>query len=224
MHTEALTPTLTQLTFPVGQAYLLSDGREATLVDTGPHGHADAIRALLGRIPLRRIVLTHCHGDHTGNAAELAAWSGAEVLAHQADVAAIGGEAPPPPVFTADWEEARYRQTSVLVPPAPPCRVDTGLTGGEVLPLAGGTRVLPVPGHTPGSLALLTAAGTLFTGDAVANVERLSVGVFNADPAAAVAATRHLATLDFTRACFGHGPALHPDAAARFRALAATLG
>jgi hypothetical protein len=44
------------------------------------------------------------------------------------------------------------------------------------------------------------------------------VGVFNADPAAARATARRLATLDIDVACFGHGEPLRSDAAARLDA------
>jgi glyoxylase-like metal-dependent hydrolase (beta-lactamase superfamily II) len=66
-----VTPRLHMLRFPIGQAYMWSDGGELTLVDAG---HADAAPLMeqaltdagLHLARLRRIVLTHCHRDHVG--------------------------------------------------------------------------------------------------------------------------------------------------------------
>jgi glyoxylase-like metal-dependent hydrolase (beta-lactamase superfamily II) len=40
------------------------------------------------------VVLTHFHEDHAGGAAELAALTGAQVLAHAADAAVLRREVP----------------------------------------------------------------------------------------------------------------------------------
>ncbi|EPJ35585.1 hypothetical protein STAFG_7340 [Streptomyces afghaniensis 772] len=72
----------------------------------------------LGRHPrdVRRIVLTHFHEDHAGGAAEFAALSGAEVLAHRLDAPAVRGEIPgPEPVFE-DWERPLHEQALKLLP------------------------------------------------------------------------------------------------------------
>lgn len=65
------------------------------------------------------------------------------------------------------------------LPDAPPVRVDRDLSDGEVLDF--GARVVHIPGHTDGSIALhLPEHGVLFTGDTVANVDdRTILGVFN---------------------------------------------
>jgi glyoxylase-like metal-dependent hydrolase (beta-lactamase superfamily II) len=104
-----LLPRLHLLRFPVGQAYLWTDGDAATLIDAGVIGSgraiADALGAL-GRAPssVGRVVLTHFHEDHAGGAGEFAALSGAEVLAHHLDAPVVRGTAPgPEPVFE-DWE------------------------------------------------------------------------------------------------------------------------
>jgi glyoxylase-like metal-dependent hydrolase (beta-lactamase superfamily II) len=77
--------------------------------------------------------------------------------------------------------------------------------------------VLATPGHTAGHVsASFDRDRVLVAGDALASHEgRPMVGVFNADPPAAVAAALRLATLDADVACFGHGEPLRHDAAAR---------
>jgi glyoxylase-like metal-dependent hydrolase (beta-lactamase superfamily II) len=205
-----LLPRLRLLRFPVGQAYLWCDGDESTLIDAGPAGSATSIAALVpGR--LRRIVLTHFHEDHVGGAGELAAMTGAGVLAHRLDAPVVRGEAPgPPPVFE-DWERPLYAEAQRHLPQgqfARPPKV-TELSDGDLLDFGGGARVVHVPGHTPGSIALhLPGHGVLFTGDAVAASPvdgKVMLGVFNLDRARAVDSFSKLAALGANMTCVGHG-------------------
>ncbi|MEU3553270.1 MBL fold metallo-hydrolase [Streptomyces fragilis] len=215
-------PTLRMLRFPVGAAYLWRDGDDLTLVDTGTADCAARIEEVLdGR--LRRIVLTHWHEDHTGAAAELAARHGAEVVAHRLEAPVIRGEAVgAPPVLEAF--EVPIRESLPPLPPAPPCRVDRKVEDGDVLEFGGGAVVVAVPGHTDGSIALhLPGPRVLFTGDAVANVGRTMLGVFNTDRARAVGSLRRLAGLEAETAVFGHGDPVPHGAAAALRAAAAAV-
>ena len=101
--------------FPVGQAYLWRDVDSVTLIDAGPPGQAGAITSAFAELglslsDLRQIILTHFHEDHVGSAADLAARSGARVLAHRVDAPVIRGDMPgPAPDFTPD-EKALHEQ------------------------------------------------------------------------------------------------------------------
>ncbi|MFI2781175.1 MBL fold metallo-hydrolase [Streptomyces sp. ALB3] len=210
-------PQLHMFRFPVGQAYLWRDGTDLTLVDAGDRHAAAAIEdgvRRLGDDParIRRIVITHGHDDHYGAAQELADRHGAEILAHRLDAPAVRGEEPVPAPVLHDWERPLYARTRT-VPEAPPTRVDRELADGDELPFGGGARVVHVPGHTPGSLGLhLPRHDVLFTGDAVAGVGGVMLGVFNTDHAQAEASFRRLAALGPALACFGHGDPLTIDA------------
>ncbi|MFJ9265080.1 MBL fold metallo-hydrolase [Streptomyces bacillaris] len=228
---EVLPHRLYMFRFRIGQAYLWHDGNgddgtsELTLVDAGDVDAAPAIENAvrgLGLAPARiaRIVLTHGHRDHYGAAQELADRHGAEILAHPLDSPVIRGDLPVPEPDLLDWERPLYEH-GLTVPEAPPTRVDREVADGEVLPFGGGARVVHAPGHTPGSIALhLPRHGVLFTGDCVAAVEEVMLGVFNVDRARALETFRRLAALEPRTVCFGHGDPLTEDAAEVMRAAA----
>lgn len=146
------------------------------------------------------------------------------MLAHAGDKAVIQGERPiPPPVLLA-WERPLFDRIAPTVPPNPPCPVDQEITEGDVLDFGGGARVLSIPGHTDGSIAIhLSRSKILFTGDTIANVEELMLGVFNVDRTKTIEPFRRLAELDTEIACFGHGDPIIDSAGAKLRTTAAEL-
>ncbi|MFF5160967.1 MBL fold metallo-hydrolase [Streptomyces sp. NPDC000348] len=236
MDVVELRPRLHLLRFPVGQAYLWRDGGEGreeglTLVDAGPAGSGAAIAeavTALGRHPrdVRRVVLTHFHEDHAGGAAEVAALTGAEVLAHRLDAPHVRGEVPGPPPVLEEWERPLHERAARLLPPGDferPARV-VELSDGDVLDVGGGAHVVHVPGHTLGSVALhLPRYGVLFTGDTVAASPvdgTVMPGVFNLDGRQVLTACHRLAALDAEVACFGHGEPVTGRAARALRAAA----
>ncbi len=207
-----MAPGLHLLQLGVSNAYLWHDQGEVTLVDTGPPGSGPAIKAALAdlglpRQELARIVLTHCHDDHAGSAADLAQWSGATVVVGRADIAFVQGDQPgPPPAFTPA-EQQLHAVVAADLQPAPACRVDHEVSDQDVLQLGGGAVVLAVPGHTPGSIALhLPEAGLLLTGDTIAEHQGgVVLGPFNTDRELAWRSLERLVALDVDIACFGHG-------------------
>jgi glyoxylase-like metal-dependent hydrolase (beta-lactamase superfamily II) len=218
-----LTPRLHMLRFPVGQAYVWRDGEDLTLVDSGPPGSGAAIAAAVrGLGTVRRLVLTHFHDDHAGGAAEVGSWPGVTVLAHGADAPIVRGDLPPPPPVLTEFEEELHARVAKGLTRAPAARVDVELADGDVLEIGDGARVVHVPGHTDGSVALhLPAERVLFTGDVIAQHEgRILVGPFNLDRDRAARSARALAALDVDTACFGHGDALVGNAAERLPTLA----
>src|SRR5829696_491220 len=142
-----------------------------TLVDAGLPGQAEVIGAALadagiGVRDLKRIIFTHQDLDHVGSGAALVRQSGAMVFAHPADAPHIDGSIrllkPSPEML-----EQRPQMREVLER-LEPVRVDEHLEDGALLDLAGGTRVIFTPGHTPGHLSLyLERPKILVAGDAL---------------------------------------------------------
>lgn len=228
-----LHPDLYFLRFPLGHVYLTRDPDGLTLIDSGMPGSAplieEAIRSLgHDRSDVRRLVLTHFHEDHTGSAADVAAWGDVVVYAHRADAPFVRGEATGPPPVLSGWEQELWDRVHEGAPQAtaPPVRVDREVDDGDVLDFGGGAHALSVPGHTPGSLAIhLPDQGVLFTGDTIARGPDGTVilGVFNSDPPAAVASFARQAALDVEIACFGHGEPVTEGASGLLRDAAGRL-
>jgi glyoxylase-like metal-dependent hydrolase (beta-lactamase superfamily II) len=222
------------LRFPVGHAYLCVDPGGLTLIDTSLPGSGPRLAAAIrqiGRHPgeLRQVVLTHGHADHAGSAAEVSAWTGAAILAGQADAPFLRSGAPLPAPDLADWERPIYDQVTRQLPATlvPPVRVDQELRDGDQLDFGGGAVTIAVPGHTPGSVACyLPRSRVLIAGDAIARRPdgRAMLGAFNVDPAQAAASFARLAALDTEIVCAGHGDPISKGAAAFLRAAKTQYG
>jgi glyoxylase-like metal-dependent hydrolase (beta-lactamase superfamily II) len=87
-----------------------------------------------------------------------------------------------------------------------------------MLPLAGGLRVIHVPGHCAGQIALLwEKAGVLFVADACLNLLGLGPPLGWENAAQGQASQKRLGTFAYDIACFGHGKPIVRDAAAQIR-------
>ncbi len=164
-----------------------ADGRW-TLFDTGI-GTADGLAALYGeasarRVDLKRIsriVVSHGHLDHFGNAQHLSEETGARVFVHEADVSKLTGEwralteltrhrayferALGLPADVIDELLARRSAARDLVRYVEPSRLGT-IGEGEVLRFKHfDATVKHLPGHTPGLLCLHAEAQRLFFAD-----------------------------------------------------------
>ena len=196
-------------------AYLVRAGESFVLVDTGkPEKRTDMVaqleRAGCRRGDLRLIVLTHGDYDHAGNAAHLREEHGAGIAMHPDDAGRVE---------SADWSlgmKAKpdkfpllFRAVSVFVRPGafdvftPDVLVEDGWSLGDH---GLDAVVVHLPGHTNGSIGVLTAAGELFCGDLMDSMlGRPSLEFFIDDMAAAEASLTRLRGLDVTRVYPGHG-------------------
>ena len=210
--------------FPIN-CFLVRDDDGLTLVDTNWTNTADAILAAARTLgaPIRRIALTHVHGDHVGSLDALhAALPEAEVLVGARESRLLARD------FSLDPDEAQRKPTGDY--PAIATRPTRTLRPGDMV---GSLRVVASPGHTPGHIAFFdTRDGTLIAGDALFTFTGTGVaGAFRLrfpfsamatwDKPASLRSARALAELQPTRLAVGHGPTLEAPASAIARALAA---
>ena len=126
---------------------------------------------------IRRVVLTHKHIDHIGNAWRIQEIADAEILIHHSECKSVTDVDPSGTRFRTlvDAKLAEWNVPADDWPPKnsgmPQWRLEpaevTGLADGDALPFEGGQmRVVHTPGHTSGSICLL-GTGVLFSGDHV---------------------------------------------------------
>jgi len=163
-------------------SHLLISDRELVLIDTGLFGDARRIQHTVSQLgELKAILLTHGHLDHTGNAAELQAWSGAKVYAPVGDEDHVAGTHSYRGIArVCGCLEMVGRGLMGYRPP----RVDVWFREGDELPFWGGLRVVSLPGHTVGHVGFLASAKRVFfPGDSFALSWRVALppAIFNTD-------------------------------------------
>lgn len=178
--------------------YLISGGAEAALIDAGCGGSIDQILANVeaaGVDPtgITQLLLTHCHYDHTGGAAEMRRRLHCRVVMHAADAPFL--ETGDHVVTAASW----YRSRTT------PCPVDRRLVDAKETITVGDRTLtaLHIPGHSPGSVAyvLETAAGRIIFAQDLHGPLHPSL---LSDPAAYQASLRLLLELRAQMLCEGH--------------------
>ncbi|MFZ0928942.1 MAG: MBL fold metallo-hydrolase [Syntrophobacteraceae bacterium] len=145
------------LTSPEDAAiYLIKFGQESALVDAGCGLAMERLFANIrkcGTDPqrIKYLLITHCHYDHTGGAAELKRRIGLDIVAHELDAPFL--EKGDNRVTAANWYGAKLE----------PFRVDRKLAGSSDDIMLGGRKieVLHAPGHSPGSVVYLAESDGL---------------------------------------------------------------
>ncbi|MEU6370230.1 MBL fold metallo-hydrolase [Streptomyces sp. NPDC046931] len=210
-------------------AYLLL-GRRPVIVDAGTPGSGRRIYdqvAAHGVDPtdVALIVITHGHIDHFGSAAELHRLTGAPVAGHSADIGPFRtGRAREPYLPTGPMGRlmARNKNLHVQAESFEPDVLVHGETGLEDFGIT--ARIMPTPGHTAGSISVLTDEGDLVAGDLVANSfmglipGRPANPPFHDNPLRNLASLREMLALNPTRLHVGHGSPLEPDRVRRWAA------
>jgi glyoxylase-like metal-dependent hydrolase (beta-lactamase superfamily II) len=205
--------------------YLVPEDDGLTLVDTMLPRSGKQIIAAAERIgqPIKRIVLTHAHGDHIGSLDQLhQLLPDAEVIISARDARPLAGDKSLDPGEPGDnigkgsFPGANTKPTRTVNP------------GDRI----GSLEVVASPGHTPGHVALLdTRDNTLICGDAYSTLGgvatsakgtwRFPLPAYAAwDKPTALESARALRALAPTRLAPGHGKIVDSPVAAMDRAIA----
>jgi glyoxylase-like metal-dependent hydrolase (beta-lactamase superfamily II) len=203
-------------------AYLVEEDDGLTVIDTMIPRSATAILKAAGGRPIRRIALTHAHGDHIGSLDELAGkLPGVEVLISSRDARFLAGDKSLDPgeergKLRGGYPGAKTRPTRTVEP------------GDRIGPL----EVLASPGHTPGHVAFMdTRDRTLYCGDAYSTLGGVATsarvnwrfplpGKATWDYPTALESARALRALDPARLAPGHGKVVESPGAAMDAAIA----
>lgn len=157
------------LSLSKSNAFLLL-GDKPILIDSGSPGDLPILERQLQRAgvtldKIELLVLTHAHFDHAGNAAAIRRRSGCKVVAHELERA-----------FLVNGKNAEIRPynfiAKLMTPfsnlPFAPTEVDIVLKDSLDLRLYGAdAQIMRTPGHTPGSISVVTAGGEAIVGDLI---------------------------------------------------------
>ena len=225
MNATPVTDNIIQLTrLHFVNAFLVREEDGFTLVDTTVGGGAGKLLAAAGSAgaEIKRIALTHGHGDHVGSLDGLKEKLGGsvEVFLSDLDARIHAGEKVVEGKLPGSWPSIKT---------AP----DVRLAGGERI---GSLEVIPTPGHTPGHMAFRdTRDNTLIAGDVYTSYGGLAVSNhFNLRFPLATPATwdkdkdrdsaRKLRELEPSLLVVGHGPPVTDPLPAMDRAISRAGG
>lgn len=177
-------PNPGMMTGPGTNTYILGR-REPAVIDPGPAipGHLAAIREAAGA-PIRQVLVTHTHPDHSPGAALLAAATGATLIGR-----------PPPPTGPQD---ASFRPDRV------PADGDSLQTREFAI------QILHTPGHASNHLCYRhVGLDWIFTGDHIINGSTVVIDPPDGNMAAYLASLERLRRLECATLAPGHGDLMH---------------
>ena len=205
--------------------YLVKTGSGYILIDTGFANKRAVLETALAQAGCRPgnlslVILTHGDADHSENAAFLQATYGAKIAIHADDAGMVErgdfacNRQPQPAKIAFSfrvilWVSSHFMSSSqfeVLTP---------DLLIGEDFKLADygfGAQVVRLPGHSKGSLGILTAAGDLVCGDLLYHLWGKPTCLFIDDQAAYDASLKKVQQLPVRMIYPGHGKSFPPAA------------
>ncbi len=157
-----------------GNSYLVFDGDNSVLVDTGLKGSRNDFKAklddLLGGSDLSWLVLTHTHYDHVENAKWIKKHYNTQIILHQTEVNYLKQGCSPLPKGTnllAGLVENIGRKLTRLSEYDP---VNPDILVDDEYQLTPRSYLMHTPGHTEGSISLIVDDEVALVGDAMFGV------------------------------------------------------
>ena len=186
--------------------YLVGDpeSRQAVVIDPGDDGGRIHQAVVRHGLTVVAVVATHAHFDHVLAAEAIRAATGAPFYLHLDDLDLL------------QWLPASLQLFLGVTESHPPPEVDSRLADGDALKVGDSSlQVIHTPGHSPGSICLLTAergSGMLFSGDTLFAMSIGRSDLPGGDQDALVSSIRRrLFPLGDMPVFPGHGPATTVD-------------
>jgi glyoxylase-like metal-dependent hydrolase (beta-lactamase superfamily II) len=208
--------------FGIVNAFLVEEDDGLTVVDTMLPRSAGTILKAAGGREIKRIALTHAHGDHVGSLDALVArLPGVEVLISGRDARLLAKDM----TLDAGEPESKLRGSYPGTETRPTRTVEAGDRIGSL-------EVIASPGHTPGHVAFLdTRDRTLYCGDAYSTLGGVATtakvnprfplpGLATWHGPTVLESAKALRALDPARLAPGHGKVVESPAAAMDAAIA----
>ena len=191
--------------------YLVKTPSGYILIDTGlPKRRDDLERALeasgCGPGDLDLIIVTHGHLDHNGNTVYIRDKYGAKIAAHSGDsVMTESGD------MFKGVKGFTVTLIKILLPLMGMSRYDrfkpdiTLEEGHDLSQIGLDAKVIHIPGHSKGSIGIMTTEGDLFCGDILGNTGKPEKTTLVDDSAELNASVERLKTLEVKTVYPGHG-------------------
>jgi len=201
------------LPFRLGRVncYLIKTDTSYILIDTGCSNRRTDLKKELesaGCKPsnLKVIILTHGDFDHAGNAAYLRKKFGTKIAMHHDD----SGMVERGNMF---WNREKSNIIIRMIAPilsgfgkSERFQPDLYIEDGDDLSEYGfDAKVLCIPGHSKGSIGIITTGGNLFCGDLFENTNKPGLNTIMDDSAAANTSVEKMKTLKIDTVYPGHG-------------------
>jgi hydroxyacylglutathione hydrolase len=202
-----------QMPFKMGlvNCYLISTHSGYILIDTGPSNQRQQLQTELetsGCQPgnLKLIVLTHGDSDHSGNAAYLRSKDNTRIAMHKDDSGMVEhGD--------MTWNRNNINILTRIIfglffrlDQADRITPDIYLEDGQELSSYGfDAKVLSIPGHSMGSIGILSSNGDLCCGDLLENTKKPALNAIMDDPTVAHKSVEKLKNLEIKTIYPGHG-------------------
>ena len=200
--------TITRIKCNTDNCYLISEGRNAILVDTGSSQSLDLVISECDKYDLKLIVLTHVHFDHAENAAELSRRYGVPVAFHKSDEELFESFDKQPLKsygltgrIVLGMSLKVLRKTKVEHPE----NIIYIKDGDSLSGFGINAKIVELPGHTNGSIGVDVEEKHLLVGDAMDNWVLTEMGHFYYNPDDIKKSSAKIKALGHRKIYFGHG-------------------